>query len=563
MQSIQNPAAGSVRLQVQSAFHSKELSQQQRSVSRTAAKYGVSLPKSSFVKNLVLQYEDRVRVTSSVERQPLFVRASTDCPERNDGLNGDGVNGDNLKVPSSMSFGSFGGATMERSGLDLTQKEEVATPKIDDGQGGGGNGKNISNGGGGDGDDDDDEWMDDEGDDEEGDDGIFAKRTVLPELFDRATIECVLQEWFRTMADLPTGLRMAVEMGLVSSAQLVRFMSMDVRPTVTRFVSRVLPEEQSRAFVGRLMADPSFILKMVMEQGIAIAGAVHYEAQQRGKNLKNEWDLAAVNVLTVAASHAAIVWALSPSRSFGAAQKFKFQRIMHSLPHNIFDKSGPMRQYTNATRAAGMVVGGLQLAVVGAVIGAVSSTTQSALQLSRQYKAGSTESELSVPVPEFGQAAGAYSAHMGASSAIRYQFLAGAERYIFNNFGNIQLCLTTSFLARAINYAVGDTARLTWLGLPTTAPIREPEPEPIVVKTVDIPSTDQATAAGAAAAAAAATGVAAAAASKQSFSMSAGLKGEENLDEEEKPKKKKKKSKKAKKAKEEAEAASEENLVAA
>ena len=35
---------------------------------------------------------------------------------------------------------------------------------------------------------------------------------MLPELFDRATIECVLKEWFKTIADLPAGLRLAVEM---------------------------------------------------------------------------------------------------------------------------------------------------------------------------------------------------------------------------------------------------------------------------------------------------------------------------------------------------------------
>ena len=34
----------------------------------------------------------------------------------------------------------------------------------------------------------------------------------LYQLFDRATVEAVLQEWFRTMADLPAGLRRAVEL---------------------------------------------------------------------------------------------------------------------------------------------------------------------------------------------------------------------------------------------------------------------------------------------------------------------------------------------------------------
>ena len=57
----------------------------------------------------------------------------------------------------------------------------------------------------------------------------------------RAAIEAVLSEWFRTMGDLPIILRQAVEMGLFSSQQLVRFCRMDNRPSVARAVARTLP----------------------------------------------------------------------------------------------------------------------------------------------------------------------------------------------------------------------------------------------------------------------------------------------------------------------------------
>ena len=45
-----------------------------------------------------------------------------------------------------------------------------------------------------------------------GEDGFLSLREALPEQFDRAAIEAVLAEWFKTLADLPAGLRMAVEM---------------------------------------------------------------------------------------------------------------------------------------------------------------------------------------------------------------------------------------------------------------------------------------------------------------------------------------------------------------
>lgn len=54
-------------------------------------------------------------------------------------------------------------------------------------------------------------------------------------------IEAVLSEWYRTFESLPLILRQAVQMGLFSSQQLVRFCAMDNRPTLTRTVQRSLP----------------------------------------------------------------------------------------------------------------------------------------------------------------------------------------------------------------------------------------------------------------------------------------------------------------------------------
>lgn len=49
------------------------------------------------------------------------------------------------------------------------------------------------------------------------------------------------------MADMPAILRQAAQMGLFSSAALVRFLAMDVRPNVTRLVTRSLPPSVSGA----------------------------------------------------------------------------------------------------------------------------------------------------------------------------------------------------------------------------------------------------------------------------------------------------------------------------
>eukprot|EP00878_Enallax_costatus_P032331 GHUV01035524.1.p1 GENE.GHUV01035524.1~~GHUV01035524.1.p1 ORF type:complete len:185 (-),score=68.57 GHUV01035524.1:1002-1505(-) len=153
--------------------------------------------------------------------------------------------------------GSALGAVLEKSKLEFVMPTPPQqAPKVDDGGSGGNSGKNIHNGGGGgDGDDGDDDDYFGEGDgDGDGDgqgggrgDGFF--RTALPELYDKLTLGAVLQEWYKTIADLPLFIRRAVEMGLFSSAQLVRFLSMDVRPNVARSVSRALPSEVSYRLV--------------------------------------------------------------------------------------------------------------------------------------------------------------------------------------------------------------------------------------------------------------------------------------------------------------------------
>ena len=115
------------------------------------------------------------------------------------------------------------------------------------------------------------------------------------------------------------GIRMAVEMGIVSSLALVRFMTVNVRPSVVRAVSRGTPQAFSRAFVGRLMADPAFLYKLAFEQVVTISAATMYEVAHRGDRLKSEWDLALSNVMQLSLANALTVWCVTPVRSFGSS----------------------------------------------------------------------------------------------------------------------------------------------------------------------------------------------------------------------------------------------------
>ncbi|KAK1320446.1 hypothetical protein QJS10_CPA03g00778 [Acorus calamus] len=271
-------------------------------------------------------------------------------------------------------YGSFGAVTLEKSKLDLSQKTTKSSPQIATGGGGGDIGKKNFHGGGDGGDDggDDDDYMGDFEDGDEGDDdGLFRRRIVIQELFDRKFVDAVLEEWFKTMGDLPPGLRQAYELGLVSSAQIVRFLTVHARPTFARALSRALPAWLSRAFNGRMVADPAFLYKFIFEQLSTITCSVWWELKNRKERIKKEYDLALINVLTATICNSIIVWSLAPCRPFGNTFRFDFQNTLYKLPNNIFEKSYPLREFDLQKRSLSFVVNGVQLFLVGLLTGGV------------------------------------------------------------------------------------------------------------------------------------------------------------------------------------------------
>ena len=170
--------------------------------------------------------------------------------------------------------------------------------------------------------------------------------SVLQELYDPKALAAVMSEWGRTIQDIPAFIQMSVEMGVYSSAQLMRFMTLDVRPNMTRSATRLLPQavsscslgqlscvavrcrpsclplpshscqasvltsrlsisgtwthrapvsslaqsctehlgllQAARGFVGRLMADPAFAQKLVIEGALAAGTSLYWEYRQRG-----------------------------------------------------------------------------------------------------------------------------------------------------------------------------------------------------------------------------------------------------------------------------------------
>lgn len=358
-------------------------------------------------------------------------------------------------------YSSLGGVTLEKAKLDLSQTSKTFTPQTADGDGGGDIGKKNSHGGGDGGDDggDDDDYF---GDFDEGDDGdeggFFRRRTVFQEVFDRKIVEAVMQEWYRTMSDLPAGLLQAFEMGLISSAQMVRYLSMNARPTVARFVSRALPQAVSRAFIGRMIADPAFLHKMFLEQATTICCSAWWELNHRKDRIKQEWDLALMNVLTVSLCNAAIVWSLAPCRSYGTTFQFNLQNTLQKLPNNIFERNYPLREFDLQKRIHSFFYKAAELCMVGMAAGAVNGALSNLISSKKEGRS-------SIVVPSVSTSSLSYGAFLGLSGNLRYQMLYGLERALHDHFDVLGVVIFASAALRILNIQIGDFTRLAWLGL--------------------------------------------------------------------------------------------------
>lgn len=357
--------------------------------------------------------------------------------------------------------GAFGAVTLEKGKLDLTQKQSQSSPELAVGGGGGDIGKKINHGGGDGGDDDgdDDDYFDDFDDGDEGDEnGLFRRRMLLEELFDRKFLEAVLNEWQKTMMDLPAGFRQAYEMGLVSSAQLVKFLAINARPTTTRFISRAIPEGISRAFIGRMIADPAFLYKLLLEQAATIGCTAWWEFKNRKERIKQEWDLALTNVLTVMACNAFVVWSLAPCRSYGNTFRFDLQNTLQKLPNNVFEKSYPLREFDLQKRIHSLFFKAAELCMVGLTAGAVQGSLSN-------FLAGKKKERLSMTIPTVSTNALGYGAFLGLYANLRYQLLCGFDRAVVNHFDVIGVTLFLSTALRILNDQLGERSRLAWLGI--------------------------------------------------------------------------------------------------
>lgn len=134
--------------------------------------------------------------------------------------------------------------------------------------------------------------------------------------------------------------------------------------------------------------------------------------------LFQELDLVAINTLGLVSATTAVVWLLAPSRAFGStAQKLPWQAMLKDLPNNVFDASGPLRNYTGTSRIASLFAKFAELSAVGVITGAATVGLSNLAVMGRRMKDESFEP--SVEIPSVQRSALGFGAFIGLHAHLR------------------------------------------------------------------------------------------------------------------------------------------------
>lgn len=222
------------------------------------------------------------------------------------------------------------------------------------------------------------------------------------------------------------------------------------------FLSRLWP-----GWRRRVLADPDFPFKVLMEETVGLGLAASGMIAARGKSILRELDFALCDIAVGATLNFILVYLLSPAvarsgpSAVGAAG---LMRLFNKLPSNVFVKGN----YSIAQRTAGFFYKGAVFALCGFLGSVVGTTLSQALVAIRHVHTGSADGfEKSNRLPNVGANSMAWAGFMLFSSNPRYQVVAGVERVLFAHAPDAVAKIGCG-TARTLNNIIGGAIWVWW-----------------------------------------------------------------------------------------------------
>ena len=223
-------------------------------------------------------------------------------------------------------------------------------------------------------------------------------------------------------------------------------------------------------FQDRLLADPSFMVKVAIEVGIGICTKSAAEYSKRGESFNSQLDFVLANVIMALVADFMLVWLPAPTFSVrGAPTKTPnlLARAFAGCPDNAFQMVPPgYAPFTLPQRVGAVIRNGGKLFGVGLFASLLGVGITNALVGVRQFM-DPTFIPLNAPQDVLVMSA-AYGPYMATSSNLRYQIVAGIieERGIEAIFkSNPSLCHALSFVVRTGNTFLGSLLWVDFLQL--------------------------------------------------------------------------------------------------
>lgn len=204
-------------------------------------------------------------------------------------------------------------------------------------------------------------------------------------------------------------------------------------------------------FRRRMLADERFFFKLMSQIVIGNGTSLMGEIQVRGKDIADEAEYVAADLIVGTVVEAAFVWILAPMirkapRGGVGGGKRVVEKFLNSLPANAFEVAAKGKSFSIAQRIASFFYAGAQYAAVGLGAGVVGMGITYALIESR--KALDKSFEPKRPMPDLWGSSVGWAAFMAISSNTRFQIVEGLETALARSLaGKADMALKASIIA--------------------------------------------------------------------------------------------------------------------
>ncbi|KAG2601636.1 hypothetical protein PVAP13_5KG613600 [Panicum virgatum] len=311
--------------------------------------------------------------------------------------------------------------------------------------------------------------------------------------FDRAEIARVMNAAGRRREALPQDLQKGIDLGVVSPEILQNFFDLEKYPVMAELIHRF------QGFRERLLADPKFLHRLAIEEGISITTTLLAQYEKRKGKFFEEIDYVLTDTIRGSVVDFFTVWLPAPTISLlsfaddGSGESVELLKgLLGTLPDNAFQKGIVGQNWSINQRFASVLMGGIKLAGVGFISSIGAGVASDVLYGARQILKPSASMEVGCKRSPIWKAATVYSCFLGTSANLRYQVIAGLIEHrlgedLMAHYNQPLLANLLSFVSRIINSYWGtqqwiDLARAT--GVQST---KKELPSPEVPNSTEMP----------------------------------------------------------------------------